>query len=82
MLNYKIERGSNFRVGTFTICASSAGVQFDDNFTESASDVGVELTATIGRDDSTSLDKTVIVKYTTTNTGAAAKMDVEVETLV
>tara|TARA_B100001113_G_scaffold74844_1_gene58287 strand:- start:1128 stop:2720 length:1593 start_codon:yes stop_codon:yes gene_type:complete len=82
VLNYKIERGSNFRVGTFTICASSAGVQFDDNFTESASDVGVELTATIGRDDSTSLDKTVIVKYTTTNTGAAAKMDVEVETLV
>ena len=82
MLNYKIERGSNLRVGTFTMCASSAGVQYDDNFNESASDVGVELTAVIGRDDSTSLDKTVIVKYTTTNSGTAATMDVEVETLV
>ena len=82
VLNYKIERGSNLRVGTFTMCASSAGVQYDDNFNESASDVGVELTAVIGRDDSTSLDKTVIVKYTTTNSGSAATMDVEVETLV
>ena len=81
VLNYKIERGSNFRVGQFIICASSAGVNYDDTFNESA-DVGVELTATIGRDDSTSLDKTVIVKYTTTNTGTAATMDAEVETLV
>ena len=81
VLNYKIERGSNFRVGQFIICASSAGVNYDDTFNESA-DVGVELTATIGRDDSTSLDKTVIVKYTTTNTGTNATMDAEVETLV
>ncbi len=81
VLNYKIERGGNFRVGQFVICASTNGVTHDDTFNESA-DVGVTLSATIGREDSSASDKTVIVKYATTNTGSNATMDVEVEQLV
>ena len=81
VLNYKIERGGNFRVGQFVVCASTNGVTHDDTYNESA-DIGVTLSAAIGREDSSASDKTVIVKFTTTNTGAAATMDVQVEQLV
>jgi hypothetical protein len=40
------------------------------------------LTAVIGREDSTSSDKSVIVKYATTSTGSDATMDVESTTIV
>ena len=82
VLNYKIERGTTVRVGQFTIGVSTNGIQYNDDYTESNGDAGVALTAVIGREDSTSTDKTVIVKYTTSSTGANATMDVEVTSIV
>ena len=82
VLNYKIERASTVRVGTFTISMSTNGITHNDDFQESNGDAGVTLTAVIGREDSTSLDKSVIVKYATTSTGSDATMDVESTTIV
>ncbi|SVC20340.1 uncharacterized protein METZ01_LOCUS273194, partial [marine metagenome] len=82
VLNYKIERGTDFRVGRFLMCASTSGVTYDDDYNESNSDLGITLSAAIGKADSTDADKTVVVKYTTSNTGSNATMDVEVEQLV
>ena len=82
VLNYKIERSSTVRVGTFTISMSTNGITHNDDFQESNGDAGVTLTAVIGREDSTSLDKSVIVKYATTSTGSDATMDVESTTIV
>lgn len=82
VLNYKIERGSTVRAGMFTIGVSTNGISTSDDYTESNGDAGVTLSATLGRDDSTATDRSVIVNYTTTNTGAAATMDVEVTQLV
>ena len=82
VLNYKIERGTDFRVGRFLMCASTSSVTYDDDYNESNSDLGITLSAAIGKADSTDADKTVVVKYTTSNTGSNATMDVEVEQLV
>ena len=83
-LNYKIERGSTLRVGQFVISVSTNGVAYDDTYTESNGDAGVTLTAVIGREDSTSTDKTVIVNYVTTNNPSLgnAVMNVESSQLV
>mgnify|MGYP001184094988 FL=1 len=80
VLNYKIERGPRTRVGSFTISVNTNGISFNDDYTESGTspvDVGVTLTATLGRDDSTNTDRSVIVKYQTTTTSTAATMDAE-----
>ena len=82
VLNYKIERGSTVRVGNFTISASTNGITFNDDYNESNGDAGVTLSAVLGREDSTSTDKTIIVKYATTNTGSDATMDVEATSIV
>ena len=82
VLNYKIERGSTVRVGNFTISASTNGITFNDDYNESNGDAGVTLSAVLGREDSTSTDKTIIVKYVTTNTGSDATMDVEATSIV
>jgi len=82
VLSYKIERGSTVRVGTFSISASTNGISHSDDYEESNGDVGVTLTAVLGREDSTSTDQTIIVKYETTNTGSSAVMDVEATTIV
>ncbi len=82
VLNYKIERGTTVRVGNFTISASTAGITYNDDYNESNGDAGVTLSAVIGREDSSASDKSIIVKYQTTNTGANATMDVEATSIV
>lgn len=82
VLNYKIVRSTNSRVGQFVINADTSAVSFDDTYTENASDVGVVLTAVLENKDSTAGNETVTVKYTTTNSGSSATMDVEVSQLV
>mgnify|MGYP001174958885 FL=1 len=82
VLNYKIERGTTVRVGHFCISASTNGITYNDDYNESNGDAGVTLSAVLGREDSTSTDKTIIVKYQTTNTGANATMDVEATSIV
>ena len=72
---YKIVRGTLDRTGELVISASTNGVSYDDTYTESGSDVGVELTAALDDKDSTSGSETVALKFTTTNTGTAATID-------
>ena len=74
-IKYKIVRGTTDRTGEFIISASTNGVSFDDTFTESGSDVGVELTAVLDNKDSTAGSETVALKYTSTNTGTAPTID-------
>tara|TARA_B100000214_G_scaffold320661_1_gene255911 strand:+ start:11460 stop:13127 length:1668 start_codon:yes stop_codon:yes gene_type:complete len=78
IINYKINRGTTFRVGQFIVNASTTAVSSDDTYNESNGDVGVTLSAVLDNLDSTSGNETVIVKYTTTNTGTAATMDYQV----
>jgi len=72
---YKIVRGTADRTGELVISASTNGVSYDDTFTESGSDVGVELTAVLDNKDSTAGSETVALKFTTTNTGTDATID-------
>ncbi len=81
-VEYKIERGTTFRVGTLTVNASGSYVSFNDDYEESNGDVGVTLTAVGDNLDSTAGNETVIIKYTTTSTGTAATMDHQVTEMV
>lgn len=74
-IKYKIVRGTLDRTGELVISASTNGVQYDDTFTESGSDIGVELTAVLDDKDSTVGSETVALKYTTTSTGSDATLD-------
>jgi len=74
-IKYKIVRGTLDRTGELVVSASTNGVSYDDTFTESGSDVGVELTAVLDDKDSTSGSETVALKFTTTSTGTAATID-------
>ena len=67
-IKYKIVRGTLDRTGEMVISASTNGVSYDDTFTESGSDIGVELTAVLDDKDSTSGSETVVLRYTTTDT--------------
>ena len=72
---YKIVRGTLDRTGELVVSASTNGVSYDDTYTESGSDLGVELTAALDNKDSTAGSETVALKFTTTNTGTAATID-------
>ena len=74
-IKYKIVRGTLDRTGELVVSASTNGVSYDDTFTESGSDVGVELTAVLDNKDSTAGSETVALKYTTTSSGTAATID-------
>jgi hypothetical protein len=67
-IKYKIVRGTLDRTGELVVSASTNGVSYDDTFTESGTDIGVELTAVLDDKDSTSGSETVVLKYTTTDT--------------
>ena len=74
-IKYKIVRGTLDRTGELVVSASTNGVSYDDTFTESGSDVGVELTAVLDDKDSTAGSETVALKFTTTNSGTDATID-------
>ena len=74
-VTYKIRRGTLDRTGELIISASTNGVNYDDTYTESGTDVGVELSAALDNKDSTAGSETVALKYTSTNTGTAATID-------
>ena len=67
---YKIVRGTLDRTGEFIISASTNGIHYDDTFTESGSDVGVELIAD-QKTDGSSVVNTISFKYKTTNTSGS-----------
>jgi hypothetical protein len=70
-IKYKIVRGTLDRSGELVISASTTGVNYDDTYTESSSDVGVTLSASMSNEDSTAGNETVALKYVTTNTGGS-----------
>lgn len=72
---YKIVRGTLDRTGEFIVSVSTNGVSYDDTYTESGTDCGVELTAVLDNKDSTAGSETVALKFTTTNTGTDATID-------
>jgi hypothetical protein len=72
---YKIVRGTLDRTGELVVSASTSGVSYDDTYTESGTDVGVELTAVLDAKDSTAGSETVALKFTTTNSGTDATID-------
>ena len=72
---YKIVRGTLDRTGELIVSASTNGVSFDDTYTESGNDCGVELTAVLDDKDSTAGSETVALKFTTTNSGTDATID-------
>ena len=71
---YKIVRGTLDRTGELVISTSTNGISFDDTYTESGTDCGVELTAA-QKTDGSSVTNTVALKFTTTNTGTDATID-------
>jgi hypothetical protein len=73
-IKYKIVRGTLDRTGELIVSASTNGVSYDDTFTESGSDVGVDLTVD-QKTDGSSVTNTVVLKYTTTSTGSDATLD-------
>jgi len=74
-VTYKIVRGTLDRTGELIISASTNGVSYDDTYTESGSDVGVDLTAVLDNKDSTAGSETIALKYATTSSGTAATID-------
>ncbi len=78
IVNYKINRGTRFRVGQLIVNASGSFVSHDDTFNDSNGDTGVTLSAVMDNLDSTAGNETVIIKFTTTNLGTAATMDYQV----
>jgi len=71
---YKIVRGTLDRTGELVISASTNGVSYDDTFTESGADVGVDLIVD-QKTDGSSITNTIVLKYTTTSTGSDATID-------
>ena len=74
-ITYKIVRGTLDRTGELIISASTNGVSYDDTYTESGSDVGVDLTAVLDDKDSTAGSETIALKYATTSSGTDATID-------
>jgi hypothetical protein len=81
-IEYKIERGIQFRVGVLTINASTGYVSFNDDYEESNGDIGVTLSVELSSKDSTAGNETIEVKYTTTTISADATMDYRIIEIV
>jgi hypothetical protein len=74
-ITYKIVRGTLDRTGELIVSASTNGVSYDDTYTESGSDCGVELTAVLDNKDSTAGSETVVLKMATTDATNPATID-------
>jgi hypothetical protein len=68
-IEYKIERGSNHRVGKLIINAYTTGVSYSDEFEEN-SDVQVDLIPSWDDLDSSGSSDSVVIRYNTDNSVA------------
>ena len=81
-ITYKMNRGSKYRTGVFTISAAGELCTYNDDF-EETSDVGVTLTAKTSDGDSTAGNDTIRVQYTTTSDSSNdVTMEYQVQILV
>jgi hypothetical protein len=62
VIEYKINKGSNYRSGTFTITSSLTTLSYNDEFDEN-DDVGISFTASLSNYDSTAGNDTILIKY-------------------
>jgi hypothetical protein len=81
-MEYKIERGVQFRVGVLTVNASTGYVSYNDDYEESNGDLGVTLSAVVENLDSTAGNESVTIKYTATSISTNATMDYRVIEIV
>jgi len=81
-IEYKIERGIQFRVGVLTINASTGYVSYNDDYEESNGDIGVTLSVVLSDKDSTAGNETIEVKYITTTISTDATMNYRVIEIV
>jgi hypothetical protein len=81
-ITYKMNRGSKYRTGVFTISAAGELCTHNDDY-EETSDVGATLSAITSDGDSTAGNDTIRVKYVTTSDSSTdVTMEYEVEILV
>lgn len=81
-VEYKMSRGTTYRVGVFTVNVIGSFVSYNDDFEENNGTAGVTLSATADNLDSTAGNETVQIKYITTNTGDDVSMDYRIITMV
>jgi len=81
-IEYKIERGVQFRVGVLTVNASTNYVSYNDDYEESNGDLGVTLSAVVENLDITAGNESVTIKYTATSISTNATMDYRVIEIV
>ena len=82
-INYKINRGTTYRTGTFSISAAGEFCTFNAAFEEATGTVGVTLSAITSDGDSTAGNDTIRVKYTTTSSSSTdANMEYQIEIMV
>jgi hypothetical protein len=80
-IEYKIERGSDTRVGRMFIASDGTNIAYDDNSVDSNLDLGVDLIAALDNKDSTAGNETIKFQYQTTNTGNTAVINYQVTIL-
>ena len=81
-ITYKMNRGAKYRTGVFTISAAGELCTFNDDY-EETSDVGTTLTAKTSDGDSTGVNDTIRVQFTTTSDSSTdVNMEYQVEILV
>lgn len=81
-IEYKMSRGSTYRVGIFTANVIGSLVSYHDDYEENNGTIGVTLSATVDNLDSTAGQDTLQIKYITTNTGNDVSMDYRIITMV
>lgn len=85
-IDYKISRGSNVRIGTFTINPvyvndSTTSVVHNDDYMED-DDIGLTLTPIYEDNDSTAGSESLTLQYTSTSTGEDLTMEYQIKSLV
>jgi len=81
-IEYKMSRGTTYRVGVFTINVIGSYVSYHDDYEENNGTVGVTLSAITDNLDSTAGQETIQIKYITTNTGNDVSTDYRIITMV
>ena len=81
-ITYKINRGTKYRTGIFTISAAGEFCTFNDDYEESNGDIGVTLSAKTSDGDSTAGNDTIRVQYISDLDSTDATMEYQVQIIV
>ena len=81
-ITYKMNRGTKYRTGVFTISSAGEFCSSNDDFEEANGDVGVTLSAKTSDGDSTAGNDTIRVQFTSTSASSDVTMEYQVQILV